>query len=81
MCDVTPSKLPAVVTPPREVMAERDEARRVWAATHSVADRKVYRRLRNRAKLLLSRARRAHLSESLHCDTRRFWSRFKAVWC
>ena len=61
----------------REVTAERDEARRVWAASGSVTDRDVYRRLRNRAKLLLSRARRSYLTDSLQCDARRFWSRLK----
>ena len=62
----------------REAMAERDEARRAWAVTRSVADREVYKRLRNRAKILLSRARRSYLTESLHSDTgKRFWSRLK----
>ena len=61
----------------REVMAERDAARRAWAVSRSVADRNEYRRLRNLAKLVLSRARRSHLSESLYSDARRFWSRLK----
>ena len=61
----------------REVMAERDEARRIWAASRSVADRDVYRRLRNKAKFVLSRARRSHLTESLHSDPKRFWSRLR----
>ena len=61
----------------REVMAERDEARRAWAVSRSVADRNAYKQLRNRTKLMLSRARRSYLSESLHTDPKRFWSRLK----
>ena len=61
----------------RDVMAERDAARRAWAASRSVADRREYRRLRNHAKLMLSRARRSHLTESLCSDARRFWSRLR----
>ena len=61
----------------REVMAERDAARRAWAASRSVADRQEYKRLRNHAKLILSGARRSHLSESLCSDARRFWSRLR----
>ena len=59
------------------LMAERDAARRAWAASRSVADRREYRRLRNHAKLMLSRARRSHLTESLCSDARRFWSRLR----
>ena len=58
-------------------MAERDAARRAWAASRSVADRREYKRLRNRAKLLLSRTRRSHLTESLCSDARHFWSRLR----
>ena len=61
----------------REVMAERDAARRAWAASRSVVDRNEYKRLRNLSKLVLSRARRSHLTESLYTDARRFWSRLK----
>ena len=61
----------------REVMGERDAARRAWAASRSIADRNCYKRLRNLSKLVLSRARRSHLTESLHCDARQFWSRLK----
>ena len=61
----------------RQIMAERDAARRKWAASRSVADRSAYRELRNRAKLLLARARRSYLSELLTTDVRRFWSRLK----
>ena len=61
----------------REVMAERDAAQRAWAASRSVDDHDEYRRLRNRAKLLLSRARMSYLTESLHSDARRFWSRLR----
>ena len=50
----------------REVIAERDAARRAWAASRSVADRSEYKRLRNLSKLVLSRARRSHLTESLY---------------
>ena len=61
----------------REVIAERDAARRAWAASRSVADRNEYKRLRNLSKLVLSRARRSHLTESLYTDARRFWNRLK----
>ena len=61
----------------REVMEERDVARRVWAVTRSEADLRTYRQLRNRAKLLLTSARRAHLSELLRSDPKRFWARLK----
>ena len=58
-------------------MADRDAARRTWSASRSVADREAYRVLRNRAKLMLTRARRSYLSDLLTSDARRFWSRLK----
>ena len=61
----------------REVMEERDAARRVWAVSRSVADRQTYRKLRNQAKQLLTRARRTHLTELLRGDQKRFWARLK----
>ena len=61
----------------RDVMAERDAARRVWAASRSVADRETYRRLRNRAKQMLTSARRTYLAELLRDDSKRFWTRLK----
>ena len=59
----------------RKVMEERDAARRVWAVSRSVADRQTYRKLRNQAKQLLTRARRTHLTELLRGDQKRFWAR------
>ena len=61
----------------RDVMRERDAARRAWAVSRSVADRQTYRQLRNQAKLLLTRARRSHLTELLRGDPKRFWARLK----
>ena len=61
----------------RQVMAERDVARRRWAASRSVADRSAYRELRNRAKTQLARARNLYLSELLTSDTKGFWSRLR----
>ena len=61
----------------REVMEERDAARRAWAVSRSVADRQAYRQLRNKVKLLLTRARRSYLTEMLRGDSRRFWARLK----
>ena len=59
----------------RKVMEERDAARRVLAVSRSVADRQTYRKLRNQAKQLLTRARRTHLTELLRGDQKRFWAR------
>ena len=58
-------------------MAERDAARRAWAASRSTTDRVEYRRLRNLAKLLLSRTRRSYLAEKLNCDPKQFWNRLR----
>ena len=61
----------------RRVMHERDAARRTWAVSRSVSDRNAYRRLRNEAKRVLDRRRRAYLGELLGRDVRRFWARLK----
>ena len=61
----------------REVMEERDAARRAWTVSRSVADHQTYRQLRNRAKVVLTRARRSHLTEQLRGDPKRFWVRLK----
>ena len=61
----------------REVMEERDAARRAWTVSRSVTDRQLYRQLRNKAKLLLASARKSYLAEMLHSDPRRFWTRLK----
>ena len=58
-------------------MKERDAARRTWAVSRSVADRQAYRQLRNKAKLVLTRARRSHLTEQLQGDAMRFWTRLR----
>ena len=64
----------------REVTAERDAARRAWAASRSVSDRSEYVRLRNLAKFVVSRVRRSHLTESLCGDARAFLEPTEAVW-
>ena len=61
----------------RDLMAERDRARKVWLSSRSDEHHVAYRRLHNSVKSKLVKARKDFLCNELKCkDFRGFWNKF-----
>ena len=61
----------------RDLMAERDRARKVWLSSRSDEHHVAYRRLHNSVKSRLVKARKDFLCNELKCkDFRGFWNKF-----